>query len=94
MLTPYYSKGKNAVPVLSLAIVVLIIGAAWFYLGRRTALLLRTREATKLHSLPHYYGFFVALTAMLPAYALLIVMAIGDDLVFANLMIDYPGFVE
>ena len=76
-------------PLLYLAIIVLVIGAAWFYLGRRAALLLHTREATKLHSLPHYYGFFVALTAILPAYALLVVMAIGDDLVFSNLIIDY-----
>ena len=76
-------------PLLTLAIIVLIIGTAWFYLGRRAALLSREREATKLHSLPHYYGLFVALTAVLPAYALLAVMAIGDELVFSNLIIDY-----
>ena len=68
----------------ALAIIVLIIGAVWFYLGRRTVLLSKSREATKLHSLPHYYGLFVALTAILPAYALLVVMAIGDDIVFSK----------
>ena len=73
----------------ALAIIVLIIGAVWFYLGRRTVLLSKSREATKLHSLPHYYGLFVAMTAILPAYALLVVMAIGDDIVFSNLIIDY-----
>lgn len=73
----------------ALAIIVLIIGAVWFYLGRRTVLLSKSREAIKLHSLPHYYGLFVALTAILPAYALLVVMAIGDDIVFSNLIIDY-----
>ena len=76
-------------PVLSLAIVVLIISVAWFYLGRRAALLLRARVATKLHSLPHYYGLFIALMALLPAYAMLAVMAIGDELVFASLIIDH-----
>ena len=38
-----------------------------------------------MHSRHHYYGFFAAFLAWLPAYALLIVMAIGDDIVFRSL---------
>jgi len=75
------------VTTLNLAIAVFIIACAYFFLGQRSAKALR--GSAKLHSLAHYYGLFAALLAAIPAYALLSLMAIGDDLVFKSLAGDF-----
>ena len=43
----------------------------------------------RLHSLPHYYGLFAGLVAALPALALLAILAIGDDIIFNRLALDF-----
>ncbi|MEL0292525.1 MAG: phosphate ABC transporter permease family protein, partial [Alphaproteobacteria bacterium] len=61
----------------NLFMIVLIIGLAYFFVGQRAAARLRFASDRQLHSLPHYYGFFAALLAILPASAVLTVLAIG-----------------
>ncbi len=72
-----------------IAITVLIIGLAYFYSAQRSAQHLRQAQGSRLHSLPHYHGMFAALLATLPAYALLVTMAIGDDLVFDAMALEF-----
>ena len=64
---------------------ILIIGFVYFFIAQNSARQLQSSTQTKMHSRHHYYGFFAAFMAWLPAYALLIVMAIGDDIVFRSL---------
>jgi len=73
---------------ISLAIAVLLIGSGYFLLGSRAASAGRAAGA-RLHSLPHYYGLFTGLVSALPALALLIVLAIGDDILFRSMALDF-----
>jgi len=73
---------------ISLAIAVLLISSGYFFLGSRASHASRAAGA-RLHSLPHYYGLFAGLIAALPALALLAVLAIGDDIVFNRMALDF-----
>ena len=72
----------------SLLIAVLLISSGYFFLGTRSSKAVRTAGA-RLHSLPHYYGLFAGLVAALPALALLSILAIGDDIIFNRLALDF-----
>ena len=72
----------------SLLIAVLLISSGYFFLGTRSSKAVRTAGA-RLHSLPHYYGLFTGLVAALPALALLAILAIGDDIIFNRLALDF-----
>ena len=72
----------------SLLIAVLLISLGYFFLGTRSSKAVRTAGA-RLHSLPHYYGLFAGLVATLPALALLAILAIGDDIIFNRLALDF-----
>lgn len=82
-------------------IIVLLLAAVFFWLGRRQAVQAR-QAGIPLHSLPHFYGSFAALAAGLPALLLLAVMAIGDDILFRQMVTAFypadlatrPGFNE
>ena len=72
----------------SLLIAVLLISSGYFFLGTRSSKAVRT-AGSRLHSLPHYYGLFAGLVAALPALALLAILAIGDDIIFNRLALDF-----
>ena len=72
----------------SLLIAVMLISSGYFFLGTRSSKAVRTAGA-RLHSLPHYYGLFAGLVAALPALALLVTLAIGDDIIFNRLALDF-----
>jgi phosphate transport system permease protein len=55
----------------TIAIIVLILAAIGYVLGRRRALQAANREGVKLHSLPGYYGESVALFTAVPALFLM-----------------------
>ena len=71
-----------------LLIAVMLISSGYFFLGTRSSKAVRTAGA-RLHSLPHYYGLFAGLVAALPALALLVILAIGDDIIFNRLALDF-----
>ena len=72
----------------SLLIAVMLISSGYFFLGTRSSKAVRTAGA-RLHSLPHYYGLFAGLVAALPALALLVILAIGDDIIFNRMALDF-----
>jgi len=53
-------------------LVVSVLAALGYILGRRRAVALAAKSGTKLHSLPGYYGQTVALFIAVPAFLLLI----------------------
>ncbi|MFW8593113.1 phosphate ABC transporter permease subunit PstC [Cribrihabitans neustonicus] len=65
-------------PILWLVILLLALAAAGFMLGRRRALATAGGDAKALHSLPSYYGSNVALTALVPALAVLAVWLLAQ----------------
>ena len=80
--------------ITSLALLVLVIGAAYFYLGQRTILGQRASGSVKVHSLPHYYGLWAGLISTIPALLLLVVLSVGDGLLFKQMVKQfYPAEV-
>ncbi len=72
----------------SLAIAVLLFSSGYFFLGTRASTMQRA-SGSRLHSLPHYYGLFAGLVAAIPALVLLAVLAIGDDIIFRSMALDF-----
>lgn len=78
--------------MINLALVVLVIAAASYYLCQQAILKARSVGAEKLHSLPHYYGWWGASMAAVPALLLLLVMGTLDDVLFKNWLLEfYPS---
>lgn len=75
--------------ITSLALIVLVIGAAYFYLGQRSIIEQRASTNIKLHSLPHYYGAWAGLIATIPALLLLVIFSIVDGIVFKQMIRDF-----
>ncbi|MEL7280042.1 MAG: phosphate ABC transporter permease subunit PstC [Pseudomonadota bacterium] len=71
-------------PLIWLIVVVLAIAAIGFVLGRSRALASADGQSRNLHSLPSYYGWNVALKALVPAFGLLIVWLIAQPLYVSN----------
>lgn len=74
---------------IQIAASILFIGLIYFIICQSSARQLQVSISGRLHSRTQYYGFFAALMAWLPAYALLIVMAVGDDIVFQSLSLNF-----
>jgi len=67
-------------PLFWLILIVLVIAAVGYMLGRSRALANAGGDSRELHSLPSYYGWNVALKAMVPTFVLLIVWLLVQPL--------------
>ncbi len=59
--------------------ILLALAAYGYYLGRKRALTVSGGNIRQLHSLPDYYGYYVALWCALPALAILSLWLLLDD---------------
>lgn len=78
----------------TLVLILLALTASAYYLGRNRALTtVGGRQAlSRLHSLPGYYGYYVALWCLLPALALLLMWLIVEPRVITALVVnDLPA---
>ena len=66
---------------MNLALLVLVLAGAAYYLGYRRSMTLADGRLTKLHSLPGHYAAYAALLATLPALALIALWSIFAPLV-------------
>jgi len=64
--------------------VLLSIGAYWY--GRRYSLSLVSRDRRRLHSLPQYYGYYVALWSVVPAFLMLLLWLFLDQDLIVHLV--------
>ena len=67
-----------------LAFVLLSIGAYWY--GRRYSLHQVTGDRRKLHSMPQYYGFYVALWTIVPALFMILLWLFLDQSMIIRLV--------
>ncbi len=67
-------------------ILVLLLASFGFYSGRLKALRASGGQASVLHSLPNYYGGYVALWVFLPAVVILAFWIAFDDAIITGLM--------
>jgi phosphate transport system permease protein len=65
---------------------LLILSLVGFYLGRRRALVTSGGSIRTLHSLPSYYGFYIAVWAGLPALILFVVWIAAQNFVIDALV--------
>lgn len=74
-----------------LLIVLLGIGAAWFFMSRRAILAQgQSRGGIKaMHSLPHYYGFWAAISAVVPAFLFFAIWSAVENTVLRSLAEQY-----
>lgn len=70
----------------SLIFTLLVIGAAYFYLGQHWGRRQWALGSVNLHSLPKYYGLWTGLVATVPAILLLIILSLGDDFLFKSML--------
>ncbi|MGG7645392.1 phosphate ABC transporter permease subunit PstC [Rhodovulum sp. YNF3179] len=71
-------------PLFWLILIVLALAAAGYVAGRRRALASAGGSSHGLHSLPSYYGSNVALSALVPAFAILVGWLLVQPLVIEN----------
>lgn len=85
------------------ALALLVLIATGFLIGRRRAMAIGAREEARLHSLPDYHGYFVALWTGLPGFALLAIYAVAGQMLVNTLALGelnraseplYQRFVE
>ena len=71
-------------PVLWLFLIIVALSAIGFVAGRARAYQSAGGDARNLHSLPGYYGYNVALTAVVPALAVLAVWLLAQPMLIEN----------
>ncbi|MGR3603491.1 MAG: phosphate ABC transporter permease subunit PstC [Heliomarina sp.] len=71
-------------PVLWLFLIIVALSAIGFVVGRARAYQSAGGDARNLHSLPGYYGYNVALTALVPALAVLAVWLLAQPMLIEN----------
>lgn len=71
------------------SLLVLLVGLAIFsfFFGRRRSYMASSKSGVSLHSLPHYYGFMVALWTALPALVLLFIWLILESSIIHSLWV-------
>ncbi len=71
-----------------LIMVLLILSSIAFYVGRRRALAVAQGRIRKLHSLPSYYGYYVALWCGLPALLVAGIWFSAEDAFITRALVD------
>ncbi|MCC6208581.1 MAG: phosphate ABC transporter permease subunit PstC [Gammaproteobacteria bacterium] len=71
-----------------LIVVLLILSTIAFYLGRRRAFAVAQGKIRNLHSLPSYYGYYVALWCGLPALLVAGIWFSAEDVIITGILVD------
>jgi phosphate transport system permease protein len=71
----------------NLLLLLLVLSSFGYYLGRHRSLQVVNGRVRELHSLPSYYGFYVALWCGIPALLLLCAWLVGEDVILTHRII-------
>lgn len=75
--------------MINLALAVLVIAGITYYLCQQAILSARASGNVKLHSLPHYYGWWGVSMSAVPALIVLVLMGTLDDVLFKHWLIEF-----
>ncbi|WP_271947131.1 phosphate ABC transporter permease subunit PstC [Ruegeria faecimaris] len=67
-----------------LLLILLAIAVLGYFVGRSRAMASADGNLRNLHSLPSYYGYNVALTALIPGFVLLVIWLLAQPLIVSN----------
>src|SRR5512134_3994489 len=73
--------------ILTLTATLLVLTVIGFYFGRGRALATASGRLRNLHSLPSYYGYYVALWCALPALLILTAWVVGEQQIVRSLLV-------
>ena len=73
--------------LMTLVLVLLIVSSLAYYLGRKKALAAAGGNIRRLHSLPNYYGYYVALWAGIPALAIFTLWLVLEPQIVQSLLV-------
>jgi phosphate transport system permease protein len=73
-------------PTFWLVTALIVLSLVGFVLGRNRALASAGGDIRQLHSLPSYYGFNVALTALVPTLGVLVIWLLAQPVIIDNLV--------
>jgi phosphate transport system permease protein len=79
--------GRSNMQLLILTATLLALTVIGFYLGRTRARAAASGNARVLHSLPSYYGYYVAVWCAIPALLILIAWLIGEQQIVHSLLV-------
>lgn len=71
----------------NLLLLLLVLSSFAYYLGRKRSVSTVGGRIRELHSLPSYYGFYVAMWCGIPALLLLFAWLMGEDAILSHLVI-------
>lgn len=74
--------------LLILVATLIVLAVIGFYLGRSRAVAMSEGRSVKLHSLPSYYGWYVAIWCAVPALAVLIGWLVFEPQILRAILID------
>ena len=73
--------------LMTLVLILLILSSLAYYLGRKKALAVAEGNIRRLHSLPNYYGYYVALWAGIPALAIFTLWLVLEPQIVQSLLV-------
>jgi phosphate transport system permease protein len=71
-------------PPLTIVLVLLVLAATGYVLGRKRAIASADGDVRTLHSLPNFYGLNVAIMTFVPAFLVLLVWLLAQPMVIEN----------
>ncbi len=71
----------------TLGLIIMLLAVSSFFYGRRRAVVAADQSGARLHSVPSYYGFFVAIWCGIPAIILILGWLALDDIIIRGLVL-------
>jgi len=71
----------------TLGLIIMLLAVSSFFYGRRRAVVAADHSGARLHSVPSYYGFYVAIWCGIPAIILILGWLALDDIIIRGLVL-------
>lgn len=77
--------------VFSLFIILILLLACFYYVGKKRSLAMSGGDIRKLHSLPTHYGWSAGVNSFIPGFIILAIWAVAEGYIIDNLLISHIG---
>ena len=77
--------------IISLTIILILLLASFYYIGKRRSLSLVDGNIRKLHSLPAHYGWEAGINSFIPGFLILAIWVFSEKYIIDSLLISHLG---